>query len=97
MILVDMVLAAPAAARDPARVLMPTDPQALAQQSQHGYAEAVTAGDMIYLSGVVAGPVAGLKSLRPWPPEALPTHHNTNSNFISRVRCSGFRLSSDTM
>lgn len=65
IILAAMLLAVPAAAREPAKVLMPTDPQALAQQTQFGYAEAVTAGDMIYLSGVVAGPVAGEKTLVP--------------------------------
>lgn len=65
IILAGLLLAAPATARDPADVLMPADPAALAQQNQYGYAEAVRAGDMIYLSGVVAGPVAGEKGLVP--------------------------------
>jgi enamine deaminase RidA (YjgF/YER057c/UK114 family) len=65
IILAGLLLASPAAARDPANVLMPTDPAALAQQSRYGYAEAVRAGDMIYLSGVVAGPVAGEQGLVP--------------------------------
>jgi enamine deaminase RidA (YjgF/YER057c/UK114 family) len=54
-----LLVAAPAAARDPARVIMPTDPAALAQQQQYGYADAVIAGDMIYLSGVIVAPRPG--------------------------------------
>jgi enamine deaminase RidA (YjgF/YER057c/UK114 family) len=65
LLLTGLLIAAPAAARDKANVLMPTDPKANAQQSQYGYAEAVRAGDMIYLSGVIAGPVAGEKDLIP--------------------------------
>lgn len=65
LMLAGLIIAAPAAARDKANVLMPTDPQANAQQTQYGYAEAVRAGDMIYLSGVIAAPVAGEKNLVP--------------------------------
>jgi enamine deaminase RidA (YjgF/YER057c/UK114 family) len=59
------VLASPGAAREPADVVMPTDAAALAQQQQFGYADAVVAGDMIYLSGVIAAPRAGEKGLQP--------------------------------
>lgn len=48
--------AAPAAAREPGDVIMPVDPEARAFQEAVGYADAVIAGDMIYLSGVVAVP-----------------------------------------
>lgn len=65
LILAALLIAAPAAARDPADVLMPLDPRAKAQQAQYGYAEAVRAGDMIYLSGVVAGPAPGETNLVP--------------------------------
>jgi enamine deaminase RidA (YjgF/YER057c/UK114 family) len=65
IVLAGLLLAAPAAARDPAKVLMPTDPEALAQQNQYGYADAVIAGDMIYLSGVIAAPAPGEKDLVP--------------------------------
>jgi len=50
-------LTAPFAAhaqRDPASVLMPP-PQYRAGNEQWGYSEAITHGDTIYLSGVVAG------------------------------------------
>ena len=46
--------ATPAAARDPAQVLMPPPGRDAAHQ-QWGFAEAVTHGDTVYLSGVVAG------------------------------------------
>jgi enamine deaminase RidA (YjgF/YER057c/UK114 family) len=63
---VAMVLAAaPAGAREAANVIMPTDPLALAQQQQFGYADAVIAGDMVYLSGVIAAPAPGETSLVP--------------------------------
>jgi enamine deaminase RidA (YjgF/YER057c/UK114 family) len=65
LLLAGLLIAAPAMARDKANVLMPTDSQANAQQSQYGYAEAVRAGDMIYLSGVIAAPAAGEKGLVP--------------------------------
>lgn len=58
-------LAGPVAAREAANVIMPTDPAALAQQQQFGYADAVIAGDMVYLSGVIAAPVPGETSLVP--------------------------------
>lgn len=48
------IAAAPASARDPAQVLMPPPGRDAAHQ-QWGFAEAVTHGDTVYLSGVVAG------------------------------------------
>ncbi|WP_197411765.1 MULTISPECIES: RidA family protein [unclassified Sphingopyxis] len=57
--------AAPAAARQPADVIMPVDPQARAFQEEVGFADAVIAGDTIYLSGVVAAPRAGEAGLEP--------------------------------
>ena len=65
LMLAALLAATPAAARDKADVLMPTNPQALAFQTQFGYAEAVRAGDTIYLSGVVAAPAPGEKGLVP--------------------------------
>ena len=49
-----LLMAAPVCARDAANVIMPTDPAALAVQKQLGFADAVIAGDMVYLSGVIA-------------------------------------------
>lgn len=65
IVLLAALAALPAAARAPGDVIMPTDPAALAQQTQYGYAEAVIAGDMIYLSGVIVGPVPGETGLQP--------------------------------
>jgi len=55
----------PALARDPAAVLMPENAEARAFQEAVGYANAVIAGDTIYLSGVVAGPAPGESDLAP--------------------------------
>ncbi|TRW17184.1 RidA family protein [Glacieibacterium frigidum] len=60
-----LLTATAATARDPANVIMPTDPRALAQQQQYGYAGAVIAGDTIYLSGVIAGPAATPADMEP--------------------------------
>lgn len=60
-----LLIAAPATAREPANVIMPTNPQALAQQTQFGYADAVIAGETVYLSGVIAAPAAGETSFVP--------------------------------
>ncbi len=58
--------AAPAqTARERATVIMPTDPRGLAFQTEFGFADAVVAGDTIYLSGVVAGPVRTPADLAP--------------------------------
>ena len=59
------LLAAPAMARDPATVLMPENPEARAFQEAVGFADAVIAGDTIYLSGVVAAPRPGEEGLEP--------------------------------
>lgn len=57
--------AAPAAARDPAHVIMPENAEARAFQEEVGFADAVIAGDTVYLSGVVAAPRAGEVGLEP--------------------------------
>ncbi|WP_447750299.1 RidA family protein [Sphingopyxis fribergensis] len=54
-----------APARDPGAVLMPENAEARAFQEAVGYANAVIAGDTIYLSGVVAGPAPGESDLAP--------------------------------
>lgn len=59
------LLAAPAMARDPAAVLMPENPEARAFQEEVGFADAVIAGDTIYLSGVIAAPRPGEEGLEP--------------------------------
>ncbi|MGQ3025448.1 RidA family protein [Sphingopyxis sp.] len=53
------LVAAPAAARETDKVLMSEHPQGRAFQEAVGYADAVIAGDTIYLSGVVAGMAKG--------------------------------------
>lgn len=65
LLLVTSLLASPATAREAANVIMPVDPQALAQQNQFGYADAVIAGDTVYLSGIIAAPDAGETSFAP--------------------------------
>jgi len=57
--------AAAAQTRTPESVLMSTNERARADQQQYGYADAVIAGDMIYLSGIVAGKAPGETSLEP--------------------------------
>jgi enamine deaminase RidA (YjgF/YER057c/UK114 family) len=51
--------AAQAGARQDAKVIMNEDPKALAFQEAWGYCESIKTGDTIYLSGVVAGTLAG--------------------------------------
>ena len=51
--------AAEAPARTEATVLMSENPRARAVQEQYGFAEAVIAGDFIFLSGIVAGKAEG--------------------------------------
>ena len=53
------LVAAPAMAREADKVLMTENPQGRAFQEAVGYADAVIAGDTIYLSGVVAGQAKG--------------------------------------
>lgn len=57
--------ATPVAAREADKVLMPEHPDMRATQERLGYADAVIAGDTIYLSGVVAGPRASDGALEP--------------------------------
>lgn len=59
------LVAAPAAAREADKVLMSEHPQGRAFQESVGYADAVIAGDTIYLSGVVAGMAKGETDLAP--------------------------------
>ncbi|WP_447760147.1 RidA family protein [Sphingopyxis panaciterrae] len=59
------LLAAPGFAREAGAVLMPDNPEARAFQEAVGYADAVIAGDTVYLSGVVAGPASGDAGLEP--------------------------------
>ncbi len=49
----------------PGRVIMPTDPKALAQLEHFGYADAVVAGGMVYISGVIASPIEGDAGFEP--------------------------------
>jgi enamine deaminase RidA (YjgF/YER057c/UK114 family) len=44
-----------AGARQDAKVVMDSDPEGAKYQAQWGYASAIRVGDMLYLSGVVAG------------------------------------------
>lgn len=53
------LVASPSIAREPANVLMSENPGGRSFQEAVGYADAVIAGDTIYLSGVVAGPGTG--------------------------------------
>lgn len=57
--------ASPALAGEAKTSLMPTDPQALSFQQAVGYADAVVAGDTIYLSGVIAAPEPGEEGMAP--------------------------------
>ena len=54
-----------AGAREAGSVLMPENAEARAFQEAVGYADAVIAGDTIYLSGVVAAPAKGESDLAP--------------------------------
>lgn len=56
-------VAAQAGARQDATVLMATHPEARAFQERYGFADAVIAGDTIYLSGIVAGAAPDEKDL----------------------------------
>jgi enamine deaminase RidA (YjgF/YER057c/UK114 family) len=59
------LVAAPAAALPPESVLMSENPQERAFQERYGYADAVIAGDMVFLSGVVAGLAPGETAMEP--------------------------------
>lgn len=52
-------------AREAATVIMPENKEALAFQTEVGFADAVVTGDTIYLSGVVAAPAPGESGLAP--------------------------------
>lgn len=54
--LVPTLAATPAVAHEPKRTQMPEDAGAAAFLQQFGFSEAVIHGDMVYLSGIVAGP-----------------------------------------
>ena len=57
--------AAGAQTRTDQTVLMSTNEQARADQERYGYNDAVIAGDLIFLSGIVAGQAPGETSLTP--------------------------------
>ncbi len=57
--------AAAAQTRTPETVLMSPNARGRAVQEQYGFADAVIAGDTIYLSGIVAGKAPGETSLEP--------------------------------
>lgn len=59
------LFAAPAAALPPESVLMSDNPQGRAFQERYGFSDAVIAGEMIYLSGVVAGLAPGEADMAP--------------------------------
>jgi enamine deaminase RidA (YjgF/YER057c/UK114 family) len=52
-----------AGARDDAKVVMPDKPEAAKARALWGYSDAIVAGDMVYLSGVVASTKDGDASL----------------------------------
>lgn len=54
-----------AQARTDETVLMSPDERARAAQDRYGYADAVVAGDLVFLSGVVAGQAPGETNLTP--------------------------------
>ncbi len=57
--------AAGAQGRTEQNVLMSTNAEARADQEQYGYNDAVIAGDLIFLSGIVAGQAPGETNLTP--------------------------------
>ena len=69
IVLTAATLALPAAAeagsRQQATILMSDHPQARKFQEDWGYADALVSGDMVYLSGVVAGVAPGETDLKP--------------------------------
>lgn len=60
-----VLLAAPAAALPPETVLMAERASDRAFQSRYGYADAVISGDLVILSGVVAGVAPGEATMVP--------------------------------
>jgi len=63
-LLVTLPAAAHAGSRQQAKVLLAEDPEERKFQQDWGYADAVVAGDTVYLSGVVAGLRGGETDLR---------------------------------
>jgi len=66
-----------ASAHEPKQTIMPEDADALAFQEAVGYSDAVIAGGMIYLSGVVAAPRQGEESMAPAFTRAFEALGNT--------------------
>jgi enamine deaminase RidA (YjgF/YER057c/UK114 family) len=60
-----LAASAHAQTRTPQTVLMNPNERARADQERYGYADAVIAGDTIYLSGIVVGQAPGETSLEP--------------------------------
>jgi enamine deaminase RidA (YjgF/YER057c/UK114 family) len=60
-----MARPAHAQARTPETVLMSESPAGREFQERYGYADAVIAGDLVFLSGVVVGPAPGETSMVP--------------------------------
>jgi enamine deaminase RidA (YjgF/YER057c/UK114 family) len=69
LLIVGAALSAPASAaaqtRNAETVLMSTNERARADQERYGYADAVIAGDLVFLSGIVAGKAPNETSLEP--------------------------------
>ncbi|WP_310475644.1 Rid family hydrolase [Sandarakinorhabdus sp.] len=65
LILIGLLAAAPAAALPASSVLMSENAEERAFQERYGYADAVIAGDTVYLSGVVAGVAPGEATMVP--------------------------------
>lgn len=67
MIAALLVAAAPgfAQTRNAETVLMSEDPRGRAFEEQYGFSDAVIAGDLIFLSGIVAGQAPGETTLQP--------------------------------
>ncbi len=53
------------ASAQPATIIMPSDPRAVAVHEQYGYADAVVAGQSIYLSGIPVGLAPGETDMVP--------------------------------
>lgn len=60
-----MIAWQPVHANDAKTSIMPEHPAARTFQEQVGFSDAVIAGDMIFLAGVVAGPMPGEEGLEP--------------------------------
>lgn len=65
LILAAVLAASPLAARPANKVIMATDPTLLAAEQAYGFADAVVAGDMVYLAGVIVIPQPGETGTEP--------------------------------